>query len=204
VTILSPIVTLPAAHMITHAGKPPLLAAFLTATVLAFAQDSISESKFSIGCAAGPAVRWTSVNGQSLAMVGIEAGLALEPRLTVGGGVYGLDRRIQANSDGQPAQLSMWYGGAEVEYVALSVSRLDLAASALIGAGQLRGFLPSLRLDVDRILVLEPGIAVVLRVFDFARIDVGLGYRRAFLANNLSNSAASGFSGVLGLRLGNL
>lgn len=139
-----------------------------------------------IGGYGGMSVLYSQVDGDDGALVGVEGGLLVDHRLTLGGAGYGWtrDERGPADTDGIPRNLRLGYGGLLLRYSVLTGTPVYGSVGALVGGG-------ALALDrdthgddhenhdnaVDAFFVFEPQLSVQVNLVRWMRLGVQGGYR---------------------------
>jgi len=187
-----------------------LLLRLSTIPVFAQEQTLIGDGDIDNGGFGGPAVKVTSINGESAVLVGGRGGWIINHTFVFGGAGYGLVTNVNAkNTDSVHQFIQMGYGGLDFEYIASSNDLVHLSLGLLIGGGTIGfkdenvGMFYNYR-TTKSFFVLEPSAHANLNVTHFFRIVGGISYRYVNgLRNSLStNTDLSGLSGVLTLEFG--
>lgn len=175
-------------------------------------EKTLLEGEVSHGGFGGPAVKFTSVNGDFGIMVGGRGGWIIDHTFVIGGGGYGLlnDIKTGVYEDQKELNLNFGYGGFEMEYIQNSDKLLHYSVYLLIGAGNVSYLHHDMDFDDhdfdnDQFFIAEPALNAELNVTSFFRLNAGLSYRfvtGADYDNNIKNAALDGLSGVLTFKLG--
>ena len=188
-----------------------LLFVIITLPVFAQEQTLIGAGEIENGGFGGPAVKVTSIKGETAVLVGGRGGWIMNHTFVFGGAGYGLvtDVRVK-DADSVPQLIRMGYGGLDLEYIASSNDIVHLSLGLLIGAGSV-GFKGNVddifdnHRTMDSFFVLEPSAHVNLNVTHFFRIAGGVSYLyvSGLKSPVLTNTDLSGLSAVLTLEFGN-
>ena len=187
-----------------------ILFAVLFSTVSLFGQaETLLSSNLKSGGFGGPVIKFTQVNGEFGLLIGGRGGWIINHAFVIGGGGYGLTSSVSSNiiQDGELLNLTMGYGGVEMEYIYLSDSLVHASIYLLLGGGGLtykdfsNGEYPKI---IDKFWVANPSINIEVNITPFFRIAVGAGYR--FITDvdlgYLTNSDIAGVEGVLTFKFG--
>jgi hypothetical protein len=188
---------------------PFLLVVLLTSPVFAQEQTLIGGDIESGGFG-GPAVKVTTLNGETAVLVGGRGGWIINHSFVLGGAGYGLVTNVNTKiTDSVHQFIEMGYGGLDLEYIASSNDLIHLSIGLLIGGGGISyKDEDDDRFDNHRSMkgffVLEPSVHANLNVTHFFRIAGGVSYRYVNgLKSPLStNTDLSGPSAVLTLKFG--
>ena len=190
---------------------PFLLLVVLTLPVLAQEQTLIGGDIESGGFG-GPAVKVTTLNGETAVFVGGRGGWIINHSFVLGGAGYGLVTNVNAKiTDSVHQFIEMGYGGLDLEYIASSDDLIHLSIGLFIGGGGIgykHGDDDDDRFDdhhpMKGFFILEPSVHANLNVTHFFRIAGGVSYRYVNgLKSTLStNTDLSGPSVVLTLKFG--
>jgi hypothetical protein len=187
-----------------------LLFVILTLPVFAQEQTLIGNGDIENGGFGGPAVKVTTINGETAVFVGGRGGWIINHTFVLGGAGYGLVTNVNAKKTDSVHQfIEMGYGGLDLEYIASSNDLVHLSLGLLIGGGSI-GFkdkdndMFDNHRTMESFFVLEPSAHANLNVTRFFRIAGGVSYR---YVNGLksplsSNTDLSGLSAVLTLKFG--
>ena len=192
--------------------KYVLFLLFIITTLPVFAQEQtlIGDGNIENGGFGGPAVKVTSINGETAVLVGGRGGWIINHTFVLGGAGYGLVTNVNAKKTDSVHQfIQMGYGGLDLEYIASSNDLVHLSVELLIGGGSI-GFksenedLFDNHRTTESFFVLEPSAHANLNVTHFFRIAGGVSYRYVNgLKSSLSTNAdLSGLSAVLTLEFG--
>jgi hypothetical protein len=192
--------------------KYVLFLLFVTITLPVFAQEQtlVGAGDIENGGFGGPAVKVTSINGETAVLVGGRGGWIINHTFVLGGAGYGLVTNVRAkNTDFVHQFIHMGYGGLDLEYIASSNDLVHFSLELLIGGGGM-GFkdedddMFDNHRTMESFFVLEPSAQANLNVIHFFRIAGGVSYRYVNgLKSPLStNTDLSGLSAVLTLKFG--
>ena len=135
----------------------------------------------------GLSMRASSVNRKLGMLIGVQGGIMIGQRLSLGGALYKLTKRYGEpirDGDGNALALKMAYGGATMGLTIIRRGRFELAANGLLGAGV--GCISSdFNYDKDelgciesvKMFVGEPEAAMYIYATDWLRFGVNAGYR---------------------------
>jgi hypothetical protein len=183
---------------------------FLSA--LSFGQEeTLLQQEIESGGFGAPVVRFTDVNDDFGVMVGGRGGWIVNHAFSLGGGGYGLANSIDAGpAVPDSLELSMGYGGLELEFIGRSDRLVHLTFYTLIGAGGV-SINPEGDDDngdddgeSDAFFVVEPIANVELNITTFFRINAGAGYRFVWNVDTpgLENKDLSGATVSLTFKFG--
>ena len=187
-----------------------LLIVLLTIPELAQEKTLIGGGDIENGGFGGPAVKVTSINGETAVLVGGRGGWIINHTFVLGGAGYGLVTNVRGKTTDSLNQfIEMGYGGLDLEYIASSNDLVHLSLGLLIGGGSIGhkreddGML-DYHSTMKGFFVLEPSVHANLNVTQFFRIAGGVSYRYINgLKSPLStNTDLSGLSAVLTLKFG--
>lgn len=153
----------------------------------------------------GPVVKFTQVNGEFGLVLGGRTGWIINDNYVLGLGVYGLANDVEANeiSSGVTPDLTMGYGGLELEYVIEPEQLVHFSVYTLIGMGFVELDYTSSDGD-DTFFVFEPAANVWVNVTNFCKAGLGVGYRLVAGANveGLESEDLSGLAATLTFKFG--
>jgi hypothetical protein len=187
-----------------------LLFVILTLPVFAQEQTLIGAGDIENGGFGGPAVKVTSINGETAVLVGGRGGWIINHSFVLGGAGYGLVTNVRAkNTDSVHQFIHMGYGGLDLEYIASSNDLVHLSLGLLIGGGGI-GFkdedddMFDNHRTMESFFVLEPSAHANLNVTHFFRIAGGVSYQyiNGLKSPVSTNTDLSGLSAVLTLEFG--
>ena len=156
----------------------------------------------------GPVMKMSEVNNEFAVFVGGRGGWLIDQTFVLGGGGYGLVTDVETglvDDRDEPVDLSLGYGGVQLEYLHDSWELVHFSLAMLIGGGG--ATLDDRRgdsLEDDGFFVLEPEVNMNLNVTEFFRIGVGAGYRwvNGVDLTGLDDSDLSAVAGTLTFRFG--
>lgn len=150
----------------------------------------------------GPVAKISEVRNELALFAGGRGGWLIDQTFVLGGAGYGLTTGVETgliDAEDRPVDLTMGYGGLELEYIHDSWSVVHWSLKSLVGGGgaslkDVDGF----ALEEDGFFVLEPEANLTVNVTEFFRIGVGASYRIThgveltdFVNADLSGPAAS-------------
>ncbi len=160
---------------------------------------------FRHGFFVGPVAKFTQVNGESGFVAGGRGAWIINGNYMLGLGAYGLTHNIKANrvSSGVRPDMTMKYGGVELEYVIDPEGLIHFSVYTLLGMGSVEFDYANVDGD-DNFFVVEPAVNVLVNLTTFSRIGLGVGYRIASGVDldGLEDSDLGGFAATLTLKLG--
>ncbi|MEZ4416849.1 MAG: hypothetical protein R3E10_13955 [Gemmatimonadota bacterium] len=158
----------------------------------------------------GPVVRFSDLDGDLGILVGGRGGWIINHTFVIGGGGYGLanpDNFERLDSRGNTVELTMGYGGLELEYIPAWYRVVHPSFQVLVGAGgatwddRFRG---GAQYDDDAFFVVEPGANLMVNVAEVFRLGFGVSYRLTgdVELEGLDAGALDGASGYLTFKFG--
>lgn len=177
--------------------------------------ETLLRGKTSSGFYGAPVTKYTKLDGEFGIMMGGRLGWIINHSFSIGVAGYGWANDLHGdfpfdwNND---SEINMGYGGIFLEGIVSSHKLFHLSTGLLLGAGAVeRGFGVHYGhhdhfdfWDADAFWVAEPEVNLMVNVARFFRIGFGVSYR--FVAGvdyeALSDSALSGFSGVITFKFG--
>ena len=149
-----------------------------------------------------PVIKFSGVADEFGVFVGGRGGWIINSTFVIGGGGYGLANDIRfpmGQDDGPHRRLEFGYGGAELEFIAMSDEVVHFTGLVLIGAGGL-----TFDRYEDAVFVLEPSANLELNIVRWCRLNFGAGYR--FVSGvdhpDFTNSGMSAFFGQVTAKFG--
>lgn len=141
----------------------------------------------------------TEVNDQFGGFFGARGGWLIDHVFSLGAGGYVLGGGVDVEDEFGKRSLSMWYGGAEIEFISGWSQVYHITFLTLIGGGSL-----GLEGESDGIWAVEPALNVEINVTPYMRLDFGGGYRFIWDVDvpDLSNGDLSQFFGLISLKFG--
>ena len=129
----------------------------------------------------GAAVRLTGLNGEFAALVGIEAGVNLLQRVTIGGSLLWLLNPTPAGefTRGAANRININYGGLAVHYTYARAKRVGGTIGGLIGGGGACVQNPENGRCADRtgFFVGEPRLGLQIQLAKIVRLHLAFGWR---------------------------
>lgn len=184
----------------------------------ALAQETLFDGKVDMGGFGGPAVLYTTFNGEDGLLVGGQGAFLIHHRLYLGGGGYGLATRHQApgeyiNETWQELNYEIGYGGGLIGTVIRHNDLVHATADVMIAGGCVTRSIDNGESDGDggqidyphdAFFALQPMGHLELNVTDWMRLDAGAGYRfvTGITKFNLENEDLRGVVAGLTLRFG--
>jgi hypothetical protein len=149
-----------------------------------------------------PVIKFTGVADEFGVFVGGRGGWIINHTFVIGAGGYGLanDIRFPIGQDDAPHRnLQFGYGGAELEFIALSDEVAHFTGLLLVGGGGL-----TFGRYEDAVFVLEPSANLELNIVRWCRLNFGAGYR--FVSGvdhpDFTNGDMSAFFGQITAKFG--
>ncbi|MFB0509486.1 MAG: hypothetical protein ACETVX_03240 [bacterium] len=137
----------------------------------------------------GPQFKFISVNGQGAMVGGGPIEVVFRPNLK---GLVSFNY-IEGDADG----IKLWYFGAGVEYTLLAGSRFEFNLNSQIGLG--KAIQEQLAQNqTTTMFIFEPEINAGIRIMEFEKIKIGLGYRAAFTYQSVGDLTTKNLSGLNG------
>ena len=150
-------------------------------------------------------LRATPVAGEASVLPGGGLLLRLGPRLAVGGEGWALPARVTLNVP--DTEMSFGYGGVVARLTVRPDARVSPEARLLVGAGNaaIRNAVVDVEIDAENALVVEPGLALRLRLLSPLDVAATAGWRFAAgvaRSSGLEPSDLGGWSFTLSASLG--
>lgn len=141
----------------------------------------------------------SAVNDQFAGFFGGRGAWLIDHVFALGAGGYVMGGGVDVQRDGGSQNLSMWYGGAEIEFISGWSQVYHITFLTLIGGGSL-----SLPGESDGIWAVEPELDLEINVASYFRLNFGGGYRFVWDVDipELSNGDLSQFFGQVSLKFG--
>lgn len=132
------------------------------------------------GFLVAPVAKITQVNDQFGCMMGGRVGWILNESYIIGLGGCAMVHQVEANelSSGDTPDMTMKYGGLVLEYVIRPQDLVHFSVYTLIGLGLAEFDYTNVDGD-DNFLVVEPAVNAYLRVTEYFKVGLGVGYRLA-------------------------
>ncbi len=144
----------------------------------------------------GPQFKITPINGRGSMIGGGPIALVIRP---------GFKWLASFNyMEGGPDSISLWYAGLGAEYSILSRAAIEVNVSSQLGIGRAMQKLPN-ETVATTLFTLEPEISTGIKITQFDKLKIGLGYRAVLPAEtvaDLTSKKLSGFYGVVYLAYG--
>jgi hypothetical protein len=142
--------------------------------------ERLISGKYKSGGYGAPVFKISEIKDNFAFFIGARGGWIINHKIVVGGGVYALMNRIDADVQ-NGLRVNMGYGGVMAEYIMKPSNLLHLNFSLLIGGG---GFGYGKNnddvtdhIDTDSFFVAEPEIDVMLNIVKSFKIGIGLSVR---------------------------
>lgn len=141
----------------------------------------------------------TGVDDQFAGFFGGRGAWLIDHVFALGAGGYVMGGGVDVERVSGDQSLSMWYGGAEIEFISGWSQVYHITFLTLIGGGSL-----GLEGESDGIYAVEPAMTLEINVNSFLRLDFGGGYRFIWDVDipDLSNGDLSQFFGQVSLKFG--
>ena len=141
----------------------------------------------------------TGVNDQFAGFFGGRGAWVIDHVFALGAGGYVMGGGVDVERGSGEQSLSMWYGGAEIEFISGWSQVYHITFLTLIGGGSL-----GLEGESDGIYAVEPAMNLEINVNSFFRLDFGGGYRFIWDVDipEISNGDLSQFFGQVSLKFG--
>jgi len=179
-------------------------------------QTLFSDQKSSGGFG-GPVIKVTSVRDQAALFIGGRGGWIYGHSFIIGGGLYGTLTEVDAAENAMPVEgpldISLGYGGLELEYIFNSHQLIHYNFYILIGAGvakYVKDVGPVFESneqagESDLVFALEPAVSAEMNITEWLRIGAGVSYRLITGVNQpgIENNELSGITGKLTFKYGN-
>lgn len=184
-------------------------------------QETLLTGDIHHGGYGGPALKFTSINGEFGMFVGGRGAYVLNKAFSIGFGGYGLvtdldyDLAGLTNPDDKP-RLVFGYGGLELGAILHSDRVVHFTFTTLIGGGALHyqrddfwrsddwdDFWDTVK-NNDVVFVIEPEAGVELNVASYMRVNLGVSYRfvTGVDISSLTSSDLDGLTGTLTFKFG--
>lgn len=133
------------------------------------AEKTLFSGKLEHGGYGGPVFKVSSIDGKLSFFSGGRGGWIINHTFVIGGGGYGLVNDISINGN----DLSMNYGGLELEYIYKSDTLIHFTVHTGFGFGNVSYD----KIDTDdRYFFIEPSLNAELNIATWFRINAGVGY----------------------------
>jgi hypothetical protein len=203
-----------------------VFACFLLLITIGFAasaqdDETLLPKEFKSGYFAGPVIKATTMSEEFGLTVGARGGWVVNRSAVLGGSAHYLVNSVTVETQVPDTiavvdttfDITVVYGGAEVEYLGGAHRLLHYTASTLVGVGLVdyKEYDCTVceededtDLDGDIFFVIEPSVHVMLNVTPMLRIGLGVSYRYAYDVElkGVENADLSGLSGVLTAKIG--
>jgi hypothetical protein len=172
-----------------------------------------NDFRFSnIGFMASPYYHYSEIDGSGTSVLGFRGGILFNDKLSVGGFYSFSVNEIVPKSETDP-RIYMDYrvGGGFIEYTFWPDKLVHLTIPLFIGGGEVEMDLKDSYSGNDQNLygekfffIIEPSANLEINLHKFLRLNAGVGYRMAsnMTYRNFDQSALTGFTGNIGLKLG--
>lgn len=171
--------------------------------------QTLVTNNISRGGYGGPVFKVGTINGKAGFLSGGRGALILNHKVAIGGGSYSMISDIkldQLSSNENMLYMDMSYGGFEIEYIYDREKMVNWTVHTMIGGGTVRlsEHNPDVSIEKNNLFIVEPGINMDIKVFNYLRIGIGACYRitSGLDMTELSNSDFSGFAGTVIFKFG--
>lgn len=191
--------------------KTTLLVATLAAltAVRAGAQDhTLAGDNGRLGGFGGPTLTFTRIASSDAVFAGARGGFIINGTVAMGVSLAGWHDDLVRGSDGLQHQVSLGYGGFDLEYIDHTHSVAHFTVHLTIGGGSATQDEDHSFFDGDSrektFFLAEPGVGVEVNVLKFFRVNLGATYRYVHAVNlpAFNDDDFRGLSGRLTFKLG--
>jgi len=187
--------------------KKYLLLFLLLFAVPVYAQDEPTEVDYGTrnDIFGAPAFEFSQINEEFAFLAGGRFGWIINNNYVIGAEGYWLANDVPGpmTSVGQKPDLAMAFGGVSLEYVVAPYNAVHFSVSSLVGLGSIQ-YDYSTERDDDTYWVVEPMANLYLRMTQYFKIGIGVGYR--YVADvdleALEDEDLSGIVGKISLNFG--
>lgn len=179
-------------------------------------EETLVGDKTHNGGFGGPVIKIGQVNNQFGLFIGGRGGWIINHSFSIGGGGYGLVNAVtaQSSASGETDEITIGYGGVELEYIINSDKLTHFSIYSLFGAGgynyrnvyeNREGENDSGVCDSETFFIVEPSVNLEINFSKFFRMSFGAGYRFVAGKSNtgfIGGSDLSGFSGTIAFKFG--
>lgn len=199
----------------------------ITISIPASAEDdeTLLPKEFRSGYFGGPVIKATTMSEEFALTVGARGGWVVNRSIVLGGSAHYLVNNVTVETQVPDTiaamdavidttfDITVIYGGAEVEYVSGTHKLLHYTAGTLVGVGlvEYKDYDCAVceededtDLDADIFFVVEPSVHLMLNVTPKLRIGLGASYRYAYDVElrGVENADLSDWSAVLTVKIG--
>jgi len=157
--------------------------------VLSNQSSLIDLSRHNLGGYGGPHFKLTNINGEFALIGGGPLAVAVNPKLSI----FGTFNYLEADVNG----IEMAYGGIGAEYALFPEKRFQVYFSGQAGAGII-DYSTDESSYQSGVIVLEPEMLFGIKIGEFEKVKLGMGYRFAAGIKDLPGLNYSDFSGLYG------
>lgn len=160
---------------------------------------TVIEDDFQSDLFAAPALKFTTLNDSFGFLAGLRAGWIINRHYVIGLGGYKLVNDVPGPTieEGIQPDLSIQYGGVELEYIIEPENKVHFSLSALIGIGNVQyDFTDTTKNDDDTFWVIEPAATVYVNLTEYLQTGFSLSYRLTPTDVNLDKLEESDLTGL--------